>query len=144
MRRRREREGCQRHLLRPYPARSVAVNEELDSAPELVNEDPYGKGWMFKVKMSDPGELDESVQSRRLRPPHRRVNASSRNPVPTGDTFARRHIGSNPEEIAADAAQLGISSLDALVGRGDSGGNPAPLSRSSSRRLAANTRLWPN
>ena len=43
----------------PVSGDVVAVNEELDSAPELLNEDPYGKGWIFQVKMSDPGELNE-------------------------------------------------------------------------------------
>lgn len=43
----------------PVSGEIVAANEELSSAPELVNEDPYGKGWLFKVKMTDPAELDE-------------------------------------------------------------------------------------
>jgi glycine cleavage system H protein len=43
----------------PVSGDVVAVNEELNSAPELLNQDPYGKGWMFKVKMSDPSELNE-------------------------------------------------------------------------------------
>ena len=43
----------------PVSGEVVAVNEELGSAPELVNEDPHGKGWLFKVRMSDPGELDD-------------------------------------------------------------------------------------
>ena len=43
----------------PVSGDVVAVNEELSSAPELLNQDPYGKGWMFKIKMSDPGELNE-------------------------------------------------------------------------------------
>ena len=43
----------------PVSGDVVAVNEELSSAPELLNQDPYGKGWMFKVKMSDPSELNE-------------------------------------------------------------------------------------
>src|SRR5258708_37141093 len=43
----------------PVSGDVVAVNEELSSAPELLNQDPYGKGWMFKVKMSDPGEISE-------------------------------------------------------------------------------------
>jgi glycine cleavage system H protein len=41
----------------PVSGEVIAVNEELANAPELVNQDPYGKGWMFKVKMSDAGEL---------------------------------------------------------------------------------------
>ena len=43
----------------PVSGDVVAVNEELSSAPELLNQDPYDKGWMFKVKISDPGELSE-------------------------------------------------------------------------------------
>ena len=43
----------------PVSGDVVAVNEELSRTPELLNQDPYEKGWMFKVKMSDPGELNE-------------------------------------------------------------------------------------
>ena len=43
----------------PVSGDIVAVNEELSSAPELLNQDPYDKGWMFKIKISDPGELNE-------------------------------------------------------------------------------------
>ncbi len=35
-----------------------AVNEALTEQPELVNQDPYGEGWMFAVEVSDPSELD--------------------------------------------------------------------------------------
>jgi glycine cleavage system H protein len=40
----------------PVSGEVVAANEELGNAPALVNEDPYGKGWLFKVRMSNPGE----------------------------------------------------------------------------------------
>ena len=43
----------------PVSGDIVAVNEELSSAPELLNQDPYDKGWMFRIKISDPGELNE-------------------------------------------------------------------------------------
>jgi glycine cleavage system H protein len=43
----------------PVSGDVVAVNEELSSAPELLNQDPYDKGWIFKIKTSDPGELNE-------------------------------------------------------------------------------------
>lgn len=43
----------------PVSGDIVAVNEELASAPELLNEDAYGKGWMFKVKLSEAGEVNE-------------------------------------------------------------------------------------
>jgi glycine cleavage system H protein len=34
------------------------VNTDLSDTPQMINEDPYGKGWIFSVEMSDPGELD--------------------------------------------------------------------------------------
>jgi glycine cleavage system H protein len=42
----------------PVSGEVVAVNESLAEAPEPVNEDPYGSGWMFKIKLSDSSELD--------------------------------------------------------------------------------------
>ncbi|MBS3804802.1 MAG: glycine cleavage system protein GcvH [Oleiphilaceae bacterium] len=42
----------------PVSGEVLAVNELLEDEPEKVNEDPYGDGWLFRVKMSDPGELD--------------------------------------------------------------------------------------
>ncbi len=42
----------------PMGGEIVAANEELDDAPELVNEDPYGKGWMIKFRPSESGEWD--------------------------------------------------------------------------------------
>lgn len=47
----------------PVSGDIVAVNDELGTAPELVNADPYGKGWMFKIKMSDPGEVAELLSA---------------------------------------------------------------------------------
>ena len=40
----------------PVSGRVVDVNSELADAPQTVNEDPYGKGWIFAVEMSDPAE----------------------------------------------------------------------------------------
>ena len=42
----------------PISGTVLAFNEDLEDNPELVNEDPYGKGWMIKVKLSDPGEVE--------------------------------------------------------------------------------------
>ena len=39
-------------------ARSLAVNEALADKPETINEDPYGEGWLVKVKLTDPAEAD--------------------------------------------------------------------------------------
>jgi len=43
----------------PVSGEVVEVNERLLDEPELLNRDPYGEGWMFKIRMDDPGELEE-------------------------------------------------------------------------------------
>jgi len=42
----------------PMGGEVVAVNEALEDAPELVNESPFGDGWLLRIKPSDPGEWD--------------------------------------------------------------------------------------
>ncbi len=44
-------------LFAPVSGEIVAINSAVVSAPELVNEDPYGKGWLLKVKPADQAEL---------------------------------------------------------------------------------------
>ena len=46
-------------LYMPMGGKIAAVNEELADSPEIVNEDPYGEGWMIKFKPSNPGEWDD-------------------------------------------------------------------------------------
>ncbi len=41
----------------PMGGEITAVNEDLEDVPELVNKDPYGRGWMFSLKMEDPNQL---------------------------------------------------------------------------------------
>lgn len=45
-------------LFIPVAGTVVEVNEELDGEPELVNTDPYGRGWMVKISLSNPGDQD--------------------------------------------------------------------------------------
>lgn len=45
-------------LFCPVAGEITELNEELEDDPELVNTDPYGKGWMVKIKISDRSELD--------------------------------------------------------------------------------------
>jgi glycine cleavage system H protein len=42
----------------PVSGKVVANNETLNDEPEKVNQDPYGEGWMIRVEMSNPGEVD--------------------------------------------------------------------------------------
>jgi glycine cleavage system H protein len=48
-------------LFMPVGGEVVAVNDKLGTEPELVNEDCYQKGWMIKVKLDDPSELDKAM-----------------------------------------------------------------------------------
>jgi glycine cleavage system H protein len=45
-------------LYSPVTGKVIQVNESLEEQPELVNEDPYGQGWMIQVELGDPAELD--------------------------------------------------------------------------------------
>ena len=45
-------------VIAPLSGQVVEVNEALGDAPEKINEDPYGEGWLVKVQLSAPGEAD--------------------------------------------------------------------------------------
>ena len=42
----------------PVSGKVVEVNEAISQSPEVINSDPYGAGWLFKIELADPGELD--------------------------------------------------------------------------------------
>ena len=50
-------------LFMPVEGTIVAINEALEDSPELVNEDPYGEGWMVKVSITDAEDLDELLSA---------------------------------------------------------------------------------
>ena len=50
-------------LFSPVRGTVIELNAELESSPELVNEDPYGAGWMIRIELDDPGELDNLMSS---------------------------------------------------------------------------------
>lgn len=50
-------------LFMPVGGEVIAFNEELESTPELVNEDPYGKGWMIKMSVDNPAELEQLLSA---------------------------------------------------------------------------------
>ena len=47
----------------PATGEVLEFNEELEAHPELVNEDPYGAGWMVRIRLSDPSELDSLMDA---------------------------------------------------------------------------------
>lgn len=50
-------------VISPVTGTVVEVNEELSESPEIINEDPYGKGWIAVLEMSEPAEVDELLDS---------------------------------------------------------------------------------
>jgi glycine cleavage system H protein len=45
-------------VVAPLSGEVIAVNEALSDNPQAINEDPYGDGWLVRVRLSDPGEVD--------------------------------------------------------------------------------------
>ncbi len=50
-------------MLMPVSGTVLETNELLEDAPETVNNDPYGEGWIVKIKISDPSELDHLLSA---------------------------------------------------------------------------------
>jgi len=46
-------------MFMPISGEILEINPELEAKPEVVNKDPYGKGWMVKIKISNPSELNK-------------------------------------------------------------------------------------
>ena len=47
----------------PIAGEVIAFNDTLEDTPEIVNEDPYGAGWMIKVKLSDPKGIENLLDA---------------------------------------------------------------------------------
>ena len=50
-------------LFGPFSGKVIELNLALQDSPELINSDPYGEGWMLKVELSDPSEIDALLDS---------------------------------------------------------------------------------
>jgi len=50
-------------LYSPVTGEVVEANAALAGQPELVNDDPYGEGWMLRIRLSDPGEIDKLLSA---------------------------------------------------------------------------------
>ncbi len=50
-------------LFMPVSGEIIEMNKDIDGAPESVNNDPYGKGWMIKVKITDASQLSELLSA---------------------------------------------------------------------------------
>lgn len=47
----------------PVSGTITAVNDELELSPEIVNDDPYGEGWMIEIEIADPDEIDALMEA---------------------------------------------------------------------------------
>lgn len=54
-------------MFMPVSGEILEVNPELENAPDQVNKDPYGKGWMVKIKISDKSELDSLLTAEKYK-----------------------------------------------------------------------------
>jgi glycine cleavage system H protein len=50
-------------IVAPLSGEVVEVNAALEDAPETINEDPYGEGWLVKIRLSEPGEADSLLDA---------------------------------------------------------------------------------
>jgi glycine cleavage system H protein len=50
-------------LFMPVSGEIIELNSEIESSPETVNSDPYGKGWMIKVRMSDASQINSLLSA---------------------------------------------------------------------------------
>lgn len=51
-------------MFAPCSGRVIELNKELTDNPEFINNDPYGKGWMVKIEINDPSELNELLDGK--------------------------------------------------------------------------------
>jgi glycine cleavage system H protein len=54
-------------VIAPLSGEVIAVNEQVVDAPETVNEDPYGNGWLIRIRLADPGETDALLDAEAYR-----------------------------------------------------------------------------
>jgi glycine cleavage system H protein len=50
-------------MFMPVGGEILEINPALEDSPDVVNKDPYGKGWMVKIRLTDPGEIKELLSS---------------------------------------------------------------------------------
>ena len=54
-------------VVAPLSGEVLEVNEKAVGEPEVINEDPYGEGWLIRIRMSDPGEVDALLDAEAYR-----------------------------------------------------------------------------
>ncbi len=50
-------------VISPISGKVIEINEELSETPEIINEDPYGKGWIAVIELDNPAEIDDLLDA---------------------------------------------------------------------------------
>lgn len=50
-------------IFAPYSGKVIEINNEVKDSPEIVNTDPYGKGWMIKIEINNPADLEDLLDA---------------------------------------------------------------------------------
>ena len=54
-------------VIAPLSGEILEVNDQISGAPEKINDDPYGDGWLVRIRLSDPGEVDDLMDAETYR-----------------------------------------------------------------------------
>ena len=92
-------------VIAPLSGEITAVNEALSDAPEKINEDPYGEGWLVKVKLTDPGEVDQLLDAAAYKELlGRRLIASRLDNGPGGEESGAVNAGGRNSSVRCSAS----------------------------------------
>ena len=58
-------------MFMPVGGEILEMNQAIEETPDVVNKDPYGKGWMVKIRISDPSEIDPATYTGKIQGTHR-------------------------------------------------------------------------
>ena len=122
----------------PLSGEIVEVNEALADSPEKINADPYGDGWMVKVRLSDPAEVDAAARRGRLQ-----------GAAQSGAELMSRYTSVTDEDLRAMLDAIGAGSLEDLfadiprVGSPGARARPARRAARSRRSTTTSPRLPP-
>ena len=86
-------------LISPLSGEVLEVNQKVVDAPETVNEDPYGDGWLVRIRLSNPAERDAAARRRRL---------------PEGPRRAVSYLSLTDADREAMLAAIGVETVDEL------------------------------
>ena len=88
----------------PISGEVLEINDDLPDSPEIVNEDPYGDGWMVKISVADEADLEELMSDEEYRA-YVEESEEARSPAEVTSTDAVRPTGDRAETLNAKASK---------------------------------------